>query len=133
MIPQNLAVGIGCRRGTEEAAIESGLREILEEHGCRMEQITAIASIHLKQDEPGLIGLAEKLHVPFRCYSAEELMKTGEVEESSEFVRSVTGVDNVCERAARACAPDGKPVFGKNRRTGMTAAAVEREKVMRVR
>ena len=77
LIPQNLAVGIGCRRGTEEAAIESGLREILEEHGCRMEQITAIASIHLKQDEPGLIGLAEKLHVPFRCYSAEELMKAG--------------------------------------------------------
>ena len=133
LIPQNLAVGIGCRRGTEEAAIESGLREILEEHGCRMEQITAIASIHLKQDEPGLIGLAEKLHVPFRCYSAEELMKTGEVEESSEFVRSVTGVDNVCERAARACAPDGKPVFGKNRRKGMTAAAVEREKVLRFR
>lgn len=97
------------------------------------EQITAIASIHLKQDEPGLIGLAEKLHVPFRCYSAEELMKTGEVEESSEFVRSVTGVDNVCERAARACAPDGKPVFGKNRRKGMTAAAVEREKVLRFR
>ena len=133
LIPQNLAVGIGCRRGTEEAAIESGLREILEEHGCRMEQVAAIASIHLKQDEPGLIGLAEKLHVPFRCYSAEELMKTGEVEESSEFVRSVTGVDNVCERAARACAPDGKPVFGKNRRKGMTAAAVEREKVLRFR
>ena len=133
LIPQNLAVGIGCRRGTEEAAIESGLREILEEHGCRMEQITAIASIHLKQDEPGLIGLAEKLHVPFRCYSAEELMKTREVEESSEFVRSVTGVDNVCERAARACAPNGKPVFGKNRRKGMTAAAVEREKVLRFR
>lgn len=133
LFPQNLVVGIGCRRGTEEAVLESGLREILEAHGYVMEQIAAIASITLKQDEPGMIELAEKLRIPFQCYSPEELRKTGKVEETSEFVRSVTGVDNVCERAARACAPDGTVVFGKNCRRGMTAAAVEKNVELRFR
>lgn len=133
LIPQNLAVGIGCRKGIEEAALAGGLREILEGHGCRMEQVASLSSISLKQEEAGILNLAEKLQVPFRCYSPEELQRTGAVEKTSEFVRTVTGVDNVCERAARAAAPNGTVVFGKNCRKGMTAAAVEKETVLKFR
>ena len=36
-------------------------------------------------------------------YSAESLQEISAVSSSSEFVRGVTGVDNVCERAAKKC------------------------------
>lgn len=35
-------------------------------------------------------------------------MKIRNVSDSSDFVKRVTGVDNVCERAVRTYAPDGK-------------------------
>ena len=77
------------------------------------------------------MALAEELCVPFLYYTAEELKKTGDVANSSEFVKSVTGVDNVCERAAKACEPNGNPALGKTIRNGMTAAAVQREVILK--
>ena len=38
--------------------------------------------------------------LPFRCYSAEELQRIPGEFSHSDFVLSVTGVDNVCERSA---------------------------------
>ena len=42
----------------------------------------------------------------------------------SEFVRSVTGVDNVCERSAVLCS-EGKLVIRKTALEGVTVAAAE--------
>lgn len=131
LLPKNLIVGIGCRRGIADTVLREGVREILKEYGYEMEQICKIASIDLKKEEPAILALAEELCVPFLYYTAEELKKTGDVVNSSEFVKSVTGVDNVCERAAKACEPNGNPALGKTIRNGMTAAAVQREVILK--
>jgi cobalt-precorrin 5A hydrolase len=45
---------------------------------------------------------------------------------SSGFVRAVTGVDNVCERAAILASNHGKLIMGKRARDGVTVAIAER-------
>ena len=126
--PLETAAGIGCRKGVAPEILEQGFLDILRESGISIRQVKMIASIDLKKDEPALVRLAEKYDVPFVTYPADELRTVEEVTAGSEFVEKVTGVDNVCERAARLCArnretgADGELIRGKCIREGMTAA-----------
>lgn len=130
--PRNIIAGIGCRKGISEEKLETGLKSVLAEHGFDIRQIECFASIDLKKEEPAILALARKYRVPFITYSADELRKAGEVSAGSSFVESVTGVDNVCERAAlrclkgKGCLQDeqktcfGESILAGNRRRGET-------------
>ncbi len=107
LLPKNLYVGMGCRRGVPEKLLEEELNKVLTGNGLVREQICALGSIDLKKDEEGLLELAKLLGIEFCTYPAEVLQKISTVSASSEFVRQVTGVDNVCERAAKKMCPDG--------------------------
>ena len=122
---RNIAAGIGCRKGVSEEVLEQGLKEVLKEYGLEMEQLCGLASIDLKKEETGLLQLSEKYKIPFVTYNADELMKIRSVSDSSDFVKKVTGVDNVCERAVRTYVPDGKLICPKYRKEKMTVALVE--------
>ena len=100
LIPKKLRVGVGCRRGTSEAAIEAAIRAVLAEHRLDLRAVSGVFSIELKKDEPGLLAACRKNGWPIRFYSAEQLRAVPGDFTRSEFVASVTGVDNVCERAA---------------------------------
>ena len=100
IIPRVVCVGIGCRRGTQAEEIEDAVLEALRENGISPKAMAALASIDLKAEEEGIKELARKYKVPFLTYSAEELGEVPGEFSGSEFVMSVTGVDNVCERAA---------------------------------
>ena len=100
LIPKCLHVGVGCRRGTGEEAIAGAIERVFAENGLDTRAIKSVASIDLKQDEPGLIGFCEKAGIPLRFYSAEQLNAVAGEFTPSRFVRETTGVDNVCERAA---------------------------------
>lgn len=99
LIPKQVVLGIGCRKETTFEALKDFVLRTLEEKGIFKESIAAIASIDLKKEEPGLIELSKWLEVPFVTYNAKELQEVPGDFSSSKFVQSVTGVDNVCERA----------------------------------
>lgn len=99
-----VAAGIGCRRDTPFSILYEQFVQFMKEKGFDLRQVRAVASIDLKKDEEGLIRLADALGVPFFVYPADELAHERTESEPSSFVSSVTGVDNVCERAARRCA-----------------------------
>ena len=126
--PMDMAAGIGCRKDIRPELLEKGFLDVLKESGISIRQIRKIASIDLKKDEPAILRLAEKYGIPFVTYPADELQTVEEVTAGSEFVEKMTGVDNVCERAARLCArnretgADGELIRGKCIREGMTAA-----------
>ena len=126
LAPQNVIAGIGCRRGTTLEELEQGLSEVLSENHLDPRQICLIASIDLKKDEQGLIRLAEKYQVPFVTYTKEELETISEVSSRSEFVRKTTGIDNVCERAARYAAKGGTLIQPKCQKSKMTVAFVKK-------
>lgn len=100
LAPRILALGIGCRRGVHQSALERAFRELLAASGVQAGAVFAAASIDLKRDEPGLLAFCEGRGWPCRFYTAQELETAQGDFTASAFVQRVTGVDNVCERSA---------------------------------
>lgn len=126
--PRIYAVGIGCRRGKESETIDSFIMETLKEYEIPVNQVFALASIDRKKDETGLLAWSRKKRVPFMTYSAEDLESVQGEFQSSEFVKSQVGVDNVCERAAlMACGDGGELIVKKHAKDGMTIAVAKRK------
>ncbi|MBQ7795846.1 MAG: cobalamin biosynthesis protein [Lachnospiraceae bacterium] len=126
--PKIYAIGIGCRRGKESEKIHEFVSKTLEKYEISLQQIFAMASIDKKKDESGLLDWTSKNHVPFMTYSAEELEQIPGEFQSSAFVKSQVGVDNVCERAAlKACGADGELLVKKHANDGMTIAIAKRK------
>ena len=102
LIPKVLHLGIGCRKGISAQAVEEAVSQVLESYAIDRRAIARAASIDLKAQEGGLLEVCEKNHWPVTFYTAQELLAVEGSTASSAFVKSVTGVDNVCERAALA-------------------------------
>ena len=127
LVPRCLTVGVGCRRGTSEAAITQAVEAALA--GWDRRAVSCVATIDLKANEPGLLAFCEKAGWPLVIYTARELAEEQGNFTPSPFVQSVTGVDNVCERAAVRAADHGicvKPKYGAH---GVTTAVAERSKL----
>lgn len=126
LYPRNITAGVGCRKEILEALFEKGLDDVLDGYGLDQTQVKRLVSIDLKKDEKAILGFAQEHRIPFMTYPAEELKKVGDVSASSAFVKQVTGVDNVCERAAKLAEPDGELLCPKCVREQMTVALVEK-------
>lgn len=127
LIPKSLMVGIGCRKGIGEAAVVKALRQVFEAEHLDLRAIAGIASIDIKKGEEGLLAAADWLQVPFSVYQAKELNQVGGEFTPSEFVRGITGTDNVCERSALlACKANGRLLVRKQAVNGVTVAVAER-------
>lgn len=125
LVPRTVTLGIGCRRDTPFHKLSAFAEEMLVRENIRWEAVAAIATIDLKKDEAGLLALARLRGVPLLTYSAEELKKVAGSFTPSSFVNSVTGVDNVCERAAVKGERAKTLICVKEARDGMTIAMAE--------
>ncbi|MDO4619008.1 MAG: cobalamin biosynthesis protein [Lachnospiraceae bacterium] len=121
LIPRCVTLGIGCRKGTPEEAIEA----LFQKCGPEECSVTAVCSIDLKAEEPGLLAFCGHHGFPFRTASASALRAVPGAFTGSEFVRSVTGVENVCERAA--VWGGGRLLLPKTAENGVTMAAAMAE------
>lgn len=126
LIPRTVTVGMGCRKGIATGAAKELLYKVLKEHGISVHSIEKLCSIDIKKEEAALKELAEKLGVPLEVFSAEELDRLEGKYTASGFVNRVTGVDNVCERAA-VLGSGGDLIAGKQALNGVTAAIAVRE------
>ena len=100
LIPRTLHLGLGCRRGTPSGAIREAVEAALDRENLDIRAIGSIASIDLKREEAGLLEFCGTLGLEPRFYTAEELRAVPGEFTASPLVEKVTGVDNVCERAA---------------------------------
>lgn len=100
LTPMDVAVGVGCRRGTDPERLRGFVMRILGEEGIAPERVGSVRSIDIKRDEGAVLRLAESLDAPAVFLNAEELMKVEGDFTPSDFVRERTGTDNVCERSA---------------------------------
>lgn len=106
VVPQAVALGMGCRKNKEAQAVEKAAFTCLEENQIYPQAVACLASIDIKKEEPGLLALAEKMGIPFETFSSEELLAVKGEFTASSFVRRTVGVDNVCERSALKAAQD---------------------------
>ncbi len=102
LIPRVVVLGIGCKQGKSFGEISAQVNRVLDECHIPSESICKIASIDRKAKEAGICALAKEWRVPFVTFSAEELQSVSGTFKASEFVKSITGADNVCERSAMA-------------------------------
>ena len=112
----------GCRRGTSAEAVERAVELALA--GLDPRAVGGAATIDLKKDETGLLAVCQRRGWTLRTYSAEELNRAAGEFTPSAFVKSVTGVDNVCERAA--VMGGGVLIVPKRAENGVTAAVARR-------
>lgn len=127
LIPKVITVGIGCRKGTSSQAVEEAVRSAADSLGISRAAFCQAASIDLKKDERGIVESCEKWKLPYVTFSAEELRSLEGDYTPSTFVKSVAGVDNVCERSAMLACGDGRLILRKTARDGVTVALAIRE------
>lgn len=135
LIPRDLVIGIGCRRGTLKEDIELAVFDSLQVLGLRPEAVGQIVSIDLKADERGLLHLTAEHQWPFQTYSAEQLLAAKGEFHSSEFVRQTTGVDNVCERSVAVALADGGGEILREKAVyqGVTICVGRRKQILQMR
>lgn len=121
LVPQDLVLGIGCRKGATAEQIE----EAVQNAGIPLDRVYCAATIDRKADEPGLIVFCTKYRLKLVTFTAEELMHTKGDFHASDFVRETVGADNVCERSA-VRASGGALVYPKTAQNGVTCAAAKR-------
>ncbi len=128
LIPKCVVLGIGCRRGTPAESIKYAVEKTLAYNGIDIRAVKRVVSIDIKKDEAGLKEYCREKGLPLSFYSSEELNAVKGDFTPSGFVKKITGVDNVCERAAMMCADE--LIIRKTAENGVTvAAALEKTEV----
>ncbi|MDO4173224.1 MAG: cobalt-precorrin 5A hydrolase [Eubacteriales bacterium] len=120
LTPRIVHVGLGCKRNTPPDALARWARQVLEREKIDIRAVASVASIDLKRDEAAVCRLAQAWHVPVQFYTAQELEQVQGDFSPSEFVRRVTGTDNVCQRAAAKASRGGRCLLQKTAQDGMT-------------
>lgn len=126
LVPRITALGIGCRKNTPAETIRQAVFQVLKEENLSPRSVAAVVSVDLKKKEKGLKELAGMLDAEWKVYSAAELAGVTGDFTPSQFVKKVTGVDNVCERAAALWVSEhggGKLIVKKKALSGVTVAA----------
>lgn len=100
LIAKRVHVGLGARKGVTQTEVAAAVATCLEDAGIDPRAVVALASIDLKKQEAGILAYSYESGVPFVTYTAKELRTVEGAFAGSSFVQSVTGVANVCERAA---------------------------------
>lgn len=122
IVPPCVYVGVGCRRGTSEAAIARAVERAGELAGVPPCALAGAASVDLKADEEGLLRWARSKGLAIEFFDADRLGRARGSFSSSPFVESVTGVGCVCERAAVCASGAGRLICTKQVFDGVTVA-----------
>ncbi len=128
LLPRCIAVGVGCRKGIEVSVILDVIYRVLERENLDRGSVFCLASVDLKNREPGIVAAAQAFSVPFATFPSAFLDAIPGSFSESEFVRKVTGTGNVCERAAFAASLrkedhlPAKLLTGKYSENGVTVA-----------
>lgn len=125
--PPNLAVGIGCRRGTPLLSIRQAVEDACRQIGRSLHSIHIVGSTILKSDEKGLLDFCNKLGKPIRFFSNDEIQNciTNNNLPISRFVEKEIGVGNICEAAALLAGQTNKLLLNKTKYQGITVAIAE--------
>lgn len=121
LVPRIAVLGVGCKKNVLPQTLETALAAFLTGAGVCEQAISAVASIDLKKNEPGLLDFCAAHGWPLKTYPAEQLREVEGQFTPSAFVQGVTGVDNVCERSA-VLASGGTLCQGKTAGDGITMA-----------
>ena len=120
-----LVFGVGCRRGVSSEQIDSAIEYGLTRIERSRSEVREIATIDVKQDEPGLNAWCDQNGVALRVIPRELVQQRPWVTQPSDWVRKSIGVDGVCEACALLATFRGRLLLPKTIHDGVTVAIVE--------
>ena len=125
--PGTLAIGVGCRRGVTGAALYTAITDACRKIGRSPKSVAALATCTAKEEEIGLLAVAQQMVVPLEVYDNNELARCIEKARlgTSGFVEEKIGVGNVCEPAALLAARTDSLLLGKTVYDKITIAIAE--------
>lgn len=98
-----LAMGVGCRREAPLAALQTLVKEALIRAGVSPQQVTMLATLEDKADEPAITTLAEHYGWPLMALSRAMLIRhEAQLTHHSAAVRARYGISGIAEAAALA-------------------------------
>ncbi len=125
--PMILSVGIGCNRGTSLATLHGFFKEVFTAEGLSLNAVFTLATTEIKQDETGLLHLADRLGLPIKFYNKNQLNSVDTIETPSRMVEKHLGVKSVCEAAAILAAGRGPLIVPKKKNQDVTIAVAIKE------
>lgn len=120
LIPRNIVIGMGCRKGTERDAILAFIREEMQHLGLHIKSISRIVSADVKTHEAGLTEAADRLGVPFETIPRNAIKEVEHLFTGSAFVRDTIGVSCVAQPCGYLASQGGENLLDIRRRNGMT-------------
>ena len=125
LVPKALCVGVGCRRNTTKEQIFDAIDTVFTKNNLFKDAIYYLGTIDIKKDETGLLEYCKSENLRLKFFSADELLKQEGITSASDFVKEITGTDNVCERSAMALG-GSKIIISKTIINGVTVAIAEK-------
>ena len=128
--PKKYTVGIGMKKDTDSVRAEEYILRVLKDNAIDMDDVYAVSTIDIKEDEPAIRHICDKYRLPLITFDADLLKKAVGDFSASEFVLNTVGVDNVCERSAvLAAGPGAELIIRKQAENGITLAVAGRRLV----
>ncbi|MEE8473213.1 MAG: cobalamin biosynthesis protein [Dehalococcoidia bacterium] len=120
-----LIVGIGARRGVEQRQVTGAVKEALALAGRELPEVRWLATIDLKEDEPGLLAAGEELGIPLRIISREAVGNFRGDYSRSPRVEQLIGVEGVCEPCALLAGNSPRLILPRRNLGGVMVAIAE--------
>lgn len=122
-----LVLGIGCRKHIACDSIALAVEQALQQTTVNytIDQVREVATIDVKQHEPGLLEFCAMHGLPLRVIARETVAARAWVTHPSAWVSQQIGVDGVCEPCALIASSRGKLIVPKTTLNGVAVAIVE--------
>lgn len=120
LIPQNMVVGIGCRKGIAYADLQAALCAVLDDFQIHRKSIKSFVTIDFKQQEQAICELSEHWQLPLLTVTKEQIAELDAEYVPSAWVQKTIGVGGVCEPAAKIASNQGITVVPKQIHKGVT-------------
>lgn len=122
VIPRIIHIGIGCKKNTSKEKIEYAINSTLKKYKIDIRSVKSISSIDLKKNETGILKFCRENNIKFNTFTAQMLNSIEGEFSSSQFVKSITNTDNVCERSAIYSSKNNYLICKKTAFDGVTIA-----------
>lgn len=129
MVPRNIIIGIGARKGILLEELEKAISRISAELNLHKRSIKKLATIDLKAEETGIIEYTKKYNLDLEIISREQIRK---IEDDlnikkSNFVKDTIGVSAAASPSAILASGKGELLLDKIRLGRMTVSVYEEE------
>lgn len=125
--PPTLVLGVGCSLGAPAEEIEALARTALADAGLACASVGLLATIDRREQERGIVALAQRLGAPLVTYPADALATVADLPSPSAEVQRHVGTPGVCEPAAiLASGGDANALIVTKQRSAHATIAVAR-------